>query len=172
MSRIIVVNKKDEFVCHKERDDRNKTDIIRVSGLLLINPKNETLIAQRALSKVHDPGKWGTAVAGTVEEGETYISNIIKEAEEEIGLKISEKDLISGDYGYVETSHKYFRQLFYIRTDLPISSFKIDQNEVAEIRWVPISELLKLSKEKPKDFIASFPKIIGILSKLGSERSQ
>ena len=32
------------------------------------------------------PEVWGPAVSGTNEEGETYDSNIIKEAQEEIGL--------------------------------------------------------------------------------------
>lgn len=156
MTRIPIVNEKDEIIGYKDRDNRNKTDITRVSGLLLINSKSETLIAQRALDKVHDPGKWGPAVAGTVEEGETYASNIIKEAEEEIGLKITEKDLVPGTYEYVETSHKYFRQIYIIKTDLPLSAFKINKNEVAEIRWIKIEELRRWYKEKPEDFIASF----------------
>jgi len=44
-------------------------------------------LAQRSFNKTHNPGQWGPAVAGTNDEGETYESNIIKEAEEEIVLR-------------------------------------------------------------------------------------
>lgn len=44
-------------------------------------------MARRAYTKKHDPWKWVPAVAGTIEEGETYEADMIKEAEEELGLK-------------------------------------------------------------------------------------
>src|SRR3989338_6564599 len=91
MTKIIVVNEKDEIIGYKDRDDRNETDIIRVSALILLNSKNQTLIARRALNKILDSGKWGPAAAGTLEEGGSYLSNIIKEAQEEIGFKASKK---------------------------------------------------------------------------------
>ena len=78
MTNVIIVNEKDEVIGSKPRDDRNQTDIIRVSGLLVFNPKGEVLLSRRGLNKINDPGKWGPSVAGTVEEGETYASNIIK----------------------------------------------------------------------------------------------
>ncbi len=166
MTRIPIVNEKDEIIGYRGREDGNDTDITRVAGLWVINSKNEVLIAQRALNKIYDPGKWGPSAAGTVEEGESYASNIIKEAEEEIGLKISEENLIAGTKEYVETSHKYFRQMYFVKSDLPNSAFKIDKNEVAEIRWISILELKKWFDEKPEDFTLSFGATIKALSNL------
>ncbi len=156
MSKLIIVNDKDEIISAKEGKDRTADDIIRVAGLWLFNSKKEALIAQRAHDKVHDPGKWGPSVAGTVEEGETYVSNIIKEAKEEIGLTLSEADLISGQHGFVSTGHKYWYQSFFAKSDLPISAFTIQKREVAEIRWIGIDELLAWIRERPDDFIQSF----------------
>ena len=42
-------------------------------------PFIENPIFLRSFTKSHDPGKWGPAVAGTVEEGETY--NFLKEGQ-------------------------------------------------------------------------------------------
>src|SRR3989338_10763955 len=84
--RIPIVNEQDEIIGYKDRKDRNKVDIARITGLWLWNEKGEALLAQRSFNKKMHPGMWGPAVAGTVEEGETYESNIIKESEEEIGL--------------------------------------------------------------------------------------
>jgi NADH pyrophosphatase NudC (nudix superfamily) len=41
-------------------------------------------LTQRAATKKNDPDKRTSAVAGTVEKGETFETNIIKETQEEI----------------------------------------------------------------------------------------
>src|SRR3989338_11488629 len=87
MKDIIIVNENDEIIGFKKRGTLKPEDIYRVSALWIENSKGEVLLAQRSFSKKHHPGLWGPAVAGTNEEGETYEENIIKEAEEEVGLK-------------------------------------------------------------------------------------
>lgn len=156
MSKVIVVNEKDEVLGYKDRDDRNTQDIIRVAGIWIFNRNKEVLIAQRSLSKIHDPGKWGPSVAGTVEEGETYTSNIIKEVEEELGIIIQDSDLVIGPKSLRATSHKYFSQAFFTEYDAPISDFITAQDEVEQIKWIHIEELVALVKQKPEDFLASF----------------
>lgn len=153
--RVIVVNEKDEVIGHKERKDANEHDITRISGLWIFNSNKELLLAQRSFNKTHSRGKWGPAVAGTVEEGETYVSNIIKEAREELGVTITEEQLITGPHEFRETSHKYFHQTYAVKVDLPIESFKLQEEEVASIRWVPIEELCRWVREKPDDFTPS-----------------
>lgn len=157
---IIVVDEQDRIVGHKKRDDRNEQDIVRVAGIFVFNSNKETLIAQRSLNKVFNPGKWGPAAAGTLEEGETYISNIVKETEEEIGVKIDKKDLVLGPYEFVNTKHRYFRQIYYIKLDLPISNFKIQKEEVEGLRWVKIEELENWLTRSPEDFTESSPKLM------------
>ncbi len=141
--KIIIVNDKDEIIGAKERESLDYVkDIYRVSALWLINNKGEYLLAKRALTKKHYPGKWGPAVAGTLEEGESYESNIIKEAEEELGLKNikpekSVKELVKGKYNH-------FTQLFFLRLGVKLSDLKADRDEVAEIRWFSMDEILDL----------------------------
>ncbi len=154
--KVIVVSDKDEIIGYKDRKDRNQSDIIRVSGLWLVNDKNEVLIAQRALDKIHDPGVWGPSAAGTVEEGETYTSNVLKEAEEELGIVLNEQDLIAATPRFVETSHKYFCMFYFAKTNLLITDFKIQKDEVEQIRWISVTDLKKWFSEKPGDFISSF----------------
>ena len=82
--RIPIVNEEDEIIKIIDSTERMKGDIGRVSALWITNEKGEILLAQRSFTKKRDPGVWDPAVAGTVEEGETYEQNIIKEAEEEL----------------------------------------------------------------------------------------
>jgi isopentenyldiphosphate isomerase len=106
-----VVDGNDEYIGDKERSELDfQKDIYRVAALWLTNSANEVLIAQRKFSKDRDPGLWGPAVAGTVEPGETYETNIYKEAEEEIGL--SGLVFTLGPKLRVKTPRNYFCQWY------------------------------------------------------------
>lgn len=153
-SKIIIVDKNDNMIASKEREILEAKDIWRVSALWLTNSKGQILMARRALNKIHNPGKWGPAAAGTVEEGETYDFNIIKEAEEEIGLKNLE--LKKGSKTKNSTGkYEYFCQWFTAKIDKPIEEFKIQKSEVAEVRWFSKEELRKKLRENPGEFIYS-----------------
>ncbi len=151
--KIPIVNEQDEIIGYKDRRERDSKHICRVTGLWITDQEGNILLAQRALSKKHDPGLWGPAVAGTVEEGETYESNVIKEAEEEIGLT-GFKPLV-GQKIRRSTSHEYFVQWFtaVIEHNYP---FKKQDDEVEEIRWFTKNEVDKLLEEKPEMFLTNF----------------
>jgi len=156
MRKIIVVNKKDEIIGTKEFDAIESKDIYRISALWIINSKNEVLIAQRALSKKIDPGKWGPSVAGTLDEGEAYESNIVKEAEEEIGLKL--EDFKKGPKIKViveSVGRQFFCQSYIAKLDKKISDFTIQKDEVEKIQWIPIKELILDIKNNPEKYTAS-----------------
>src|SRR3989338_2507367 len=130
--RITIVNEQDEIIGYKDRKNRNTVDITRITALWLWNEKGEALLAQRAFSKSINPGLWGPAVAGTVEEGETYASNIVKEAEEEIGLK-NLRPVLDQKLRRT-TKHAYFAQWFVatISSDYPLVK---QDSEVEAIKW-------------------------------------
>ena len=151
MAKIIIVNENDEMIGLKERAELLPEDIYRVATLWITNSKGNILLAQRSKQKKHDPGKWGPAVAGTVEENETYESNIVKEAEEEIGLsgidfQVGPKIRKSGD-------HNFFSQRFMVCVDREISEFKIQKDEVGQIKWFRREDLLKDIEENPDNYL-------------------
>jgi isopentenyldiphosphate isomerase len=153
--RIPIVNENDEILEYKDRSSRLPNEITRVASLWLGNEKGEILLAQRSFKKKDSPGLWGPAVAGSVEEGETYESNIIKEAEEEIGLK--KLIPIEGPKHLRHTSHRYFSQVFFVIVPNDYPFIKQDE-EVEEIRWFNKEELFKLLEEKPEMFLKSVKK--------------
>ena len=150
--RIPIVNEQDEIIGYKDGKDRNTIDITRITALWLWNEKGEALLAQRGLKKKLNPGLWGPAVAGTVEEGETYESNILKEMEEEIGLRNVIPTL--GPKLRRNTSHSYFVQWFFatINSDYPLVK---QDSEVESIKWFSKEELFKLFEVKPEIFLKS-----------------
>jgi isopentenyl-diphosphate delta-isomerase len=154
--KVIVVDKEDNIIGYKDRYDRNPNDIIRIAGLWMFNSKGEVLIAQRAINKQSNPGKWTASVGGTLEEGETYLTNIIKETKEEVGVSVEEKDLIVGPHRMISVGHNCFCQAYFTKIDLPESSFVLQKEEVEKVRWISIDDLLAWSKEKPEDFAPFF----------------
>lgn len=152
-TKIIIVDENDRVIDYKERELLEQNDIYRVSALLIVNSQGQVLLARRALSKKQHPGLWGPSVAGTVDEGETYDDNIIKEADEELGLEHirpikKNKIRISGDYNY-------FGQWYILRLDKAIDDFRIDPVEVAEVRWINKEDLLEEVENSPEKFTAS-----------------
>ncbi|HTE49174.1 MAG TPA: NUDIX hydrolase [Candidatus Paceibacterota bacterium] len=147
--RIQIVNDKDEIIGYKDHNDRDpQKDIFRVTGLWITAGNGDILLAQRSF-KTQGAGLWGPAVAGTVEEGETYESNILKEAEEEIGL-VGIKPII--DRKMKSVNNEYFIQWFTAIVDRGYS-FKKQDEEVEAVQWFKKEEIVKLLKEKPRMFL-------------------
>ena len=159
--KIPIVNEQDEIIGYKERNDLDTKDIIRVTGLWVTSSEGDILLARRALIKKYHAGVWGPAVSDTVEEGETYESNIIKEMEEEIGLsgvmpQISFKKRMS-------TGHEYFGQWFTVVVSRDYK-FKKQDEEVEELRWFSKDEIHKLVEEKPEIFVPDFKEAVKCLN--------
>lgn len=170
MSKIIVVDENDNEIGFKERSEIGPDDIYRVSGLWLTNSKGKILLAQRSFNKhpAHSPGKWGPAVAGTVEKGETYEENIKKEIEEEIGLK--DLKLRSVETKFRDTGvRKYFVQIFTAKYDMPAEEFKIPKDEVWQVKWFSKKELKTLLKNKSEDFVTSMKTIFDEMEALNED---
>lgn len=153
-SKIIIVDENDSIIGCKERSTEIKEGIYRVSALWIINPKGQVLLARRQLDKGHDPGKWGPAVAGTLEEGETYESNIIKEAEEEIGIKNIKFEKI--DKIRVKGKYNYFCQYFLLKIDKEAEEFNFNKKEVLELKWFSKQEIRDIAKNHPENFTSSY----------------
>jgi isopentenyl-diphosphate delta-isomerase len=163
MSRIPVVDENDELIGYKERSDRSPEDIYRVSALWLTNSRGDVLIARRALNKIHNPGQWGPAVAGTVDEGETYEENIVKEIEEEIDLK--NVQLKEGPKRRVKGERfNYFCQWYFAESNKRAEDFNIAKDEVEEVAWVSKEELTRKIKENPESFLRNMEEWVSLFS--------
>lgn len=157
--KIIIVDKDDNPIGLKCRDQIDPAvDIYRVSSIWITNTRGDILIAQRKFTKKNSPGKWGPAVAGTVEEGETYEENAYKEVREEIGidniiLKKAKKIFLGGN-------RKKFSQWYTGVIDRNVDEFEIQEEEVEAVKWITPEDLIKDSQQNPDKYLASMPLMI------------
>ncbi|OGI73354.1 hypothetical protein A3E33_02000 [Candidatus Nomurabacteria bacterium RIFCSPHIGHO2_12_FULL_40_77] len=111
--RIPIVNEQDNLLYFKDKSERDKRkEITRSSSLIIFNEKGEVLLAKRSKNKKNSPNVWGPSAEGSLEEGDTYESNAIKEAEEEIGIKL-DNVIIGPKRRESDNYHEYFIQCFF-----------------------------------------------------------
>ena len=157
MSLCTLVDKDDTVVGYKERDQVEPGDIYRITSLWVVNSKREVLLAQRVMTKKNDPGKWGPAVAGTIENKESYDEGVAKEAREELG--ITDVEFITGPKLFIKDNGYgmgYFCQTYIAKLDWPTEKFKAQAEEVAAIKWVAVPDLQRQVAAHPEQFTASF----------------
>lgn len=156
--KLVITDETDTPIGIKERDALTETDIYRVARLLIINSKGQLLLAQRALTKKKDPGVWGLAVEGTLEEGETYESNIRKEASEEIGIHVDHLQL--GPKLRMTGKYNHYCQFFIYKADLETASLKLQDEELAAVQWYTPETLKQEVAANPQKFGYNFALIL------------
>ncbi|MEK7175320.1 MAG: NUDIX domain-containing protein [Patescibacteria group bacterium] len=160
--KIIIVDENDKIIGYKNRGSLDENDIYRVSALWITNSNGQILLARRHHTKVKHPNMWGPAVAGTVEESESYEENIIKEMEEELGIKNME--IIIGPKVKIDNQYHHFGQWYTLVVDMELKQFKIQEDEVEEIKWFSPEEFKKQFQEHPEEFLPTMKKYFELFS--------
>nr|WP_321222645.1 NUDIX domain-containing protein [uncultured Psychroserpens sp.] len=110
----------------------------------LYNSYGNILLQQRAASKEICPLLWDVSVAGHIDAGETPEQAAVREAKEEIGVDISEENLLK--IGVFECFNSYpngiidneFHHTFIIKTSYRLEDFKLQREEVEALKYVSI----------------------------------
>lgn len=155
----IIVDENDKVIGEKEKNEITPTDIYRVSSLLLKNSKGQILLSQRSFNKKpeNNPGKWSPSVNGTVEIGETYESNLVKEIEEELGLtNLSLKKVAKS---LVRRNSTFFVETYISTLDIDSKDIEIKKDEVEQVKWFNVDELKNLLRLCPEIFVPEFAEV-------------
>jgi len=157
-SLLAIVDNNDKVIGSKDKNQLTSNDIYRVARLLIVNSKGELSLAQRAFIKKKDPGLWGLAVEGTVEADETYESNILKEAQEEIGVNLSNLEL--GPKLRMQGKYNHWCQFFISRANYDIDQLTLQEEELETVKWFDRVSLQKEFKLHPENFGYRFDLIL------------
>ncbi len=160
-----IVDKDDTVISFKERTDVDPTvDIVRSASLWITNTNGDILLAQRKLTKRNNPGKWSEAVGGTVEDEDDYESTMLREASEEIGLKVDSYEL--GPKQYIDAPAKYFVQWYTTVIDQPIETFHIQEEELEQLAWISEEQFIKELRDTPEKYIDEMQEIARLFIKM------
>lgn len=132
----------------------------REVALWIMNEQGNILLQKRAADKKLHPNKWGIC-AGHVDAGETVDEAMIRELEEELGLRVSLDELdfmfISKEQSEFPSGRKnyVFYYAYFLRTDLEISDYKIQTAELSEVKYIPFEELRRIIETRDPNFTFS-----------------
>ncbi|MBR9847461.1 MAG: NUDIX domain-containing protein, partial [Algicola sp.] len=115
----------------------------------------DILLQQRAASKAICPLLWDVSVAGHIDAGETPEQASVREAKEEIGIDLSEDQLLK--IGVFKCFQSYpdgitdneFHNTFIAEIDSDIEDLQPQKEEVEALKFVSVSEFeMLLSKSE------------------------
>lgn len=134
-----------EIIERKEAHDRNL--LHNEIAVFIVNSSNQILLQKRSANKRFNPNKWGLC-AGHVAVHESLKSAAIRELEEEIGIKFSEKELISfADREILrKDTNSHITYFYYLKCNLLESDFIIQEEELSAVKWFDIDKIINLVK--------------------------
>lgn len=101
----------------------------------MINDKKGILLQKRLSSKEIEPNKWAWH-GGHVIAFEDTTDAIIRETEEELGIKLAKNNIILLlTLKRNKMPNKQFTYAYYTFCNYPIDKFNIQKEEVSEIKW-------------------------------------
>ena len=112
---------------------------------VIINSKNEILIAKRSETKKKEPLKW-ELTGGGLKAGETSLQGILRETREEIGMEFIPEEAIFLKEIRKDEVPADFKDLWLFKKDVPIDEIKFEDGEVADAKWVTIDQFLQIKE--------------------------
>lgn len=118
----------------------------------IVNEKGEILLQKRAPQKDRHPNMWGvSSVGGHLSAGDEILDAAVREVKEEVGLKIKPEDLkkigickFAAPEDGTGFNNKEFRHIFFLKIDKKVEDLVMQEDEVSELKFVPIEEFKKL----------------------------
>lgn len=114
----------------------------RTTDIAVINSKNEILCHKRSMLKDTGKGLWDACFGGHMAPGIEAVDGAVLELKEESGLDAKPSDLkYITTIKHIRGNNKEFRHLFIYRWDGSADDLKLEEDEVSEVKWIPIEEV-------------------------------
>ncbi len=112
----------------------------RTVSCWIMNEKGEILLQKRTANKVRNPNKWAKT-GGQVDSGESVEHAIYREVKEELGIEIPKEQINIVNIHKSSDKNKRFAYNFLFIVNYQIDEYKLQKEEVAEVKYVKIEEM-------------------------------
>lgn len=112
----------------------------RTVSCWIMNEKGEILLQKRTANKVRNPNKWAKT-GGQVDSGESVEHAIYREVKEELGIEIPKEQINIVNIHKSSDKNKRFAYNFLFIVNYHIDEYKLQKEEVAEVKYVKIEEM-------------------------------
>ena len=133
-SLIVFEKPADKAIYLQNKPDREKTGLVKPD---IENDKGEFLIQKTSEEK----GGRYSSTGGHINHGEDTLSTIKREVLEEVGVDISNENIISLGHICVDFPLRF---IFYLKKNLDIDSFILQKEKVESISYMSVKTIKKL----------------------------
>lgn len=119
----------------------SENEHIAVAVIFIENNKGEFLMQKTSTEK----GGLFSSTGGHIDSGETPLSTIRREVEEELGINVDNETI--EEYGFI-LYDKPLRYMFYLKKDIDINDIKVQEEEVEYVKYMTKEEILNLIENK------------------------
>ncbi|MCY7408677.1 MAG: isopentenyl-diphosphate Delta-isomerase [Chitinophagales bacterium] len=158
---VVLVNRKGRKTGLAEKLEAHEKGLLhRAFSVFLFNDKNEMLLQQRAATKYHFAGLWSNACCSHPRVSEKILSAAKRRLKEELNLRASIKLKSTITYKFFDTESGLTEHEFdYIFIGKYDGKIDFNNDEVAAVKWISISQLKKEIKLNPEIFTPWFKEI-------------
>lgn len=159
---IAVVNEQDEPVGATNLFDAYGRGLIHRLARVFVEDGQGNVLLQKRSAHVLAPDRWSDSAAGHVDAEESYENAARREMYEEIGVRADNLEQIAHYLShdpYSDIVLHRFNAVF--RVVLPHDTvFKVNPEEVSEVRWFPIAEARDLAVNHPDQVTDGLAKVL------------
>lgn len=164
-NKLILVNEEDEEIGYCEKMNAHINEYLHRAFSLFIYNKtdNKLLIHKRALGKYHSGGLWTNSCCSHPKYGENLIDSVIRRTKEELGLDISSYIDNLREVGkfhyykkFTDCAENEIDHIFML-TIYKQPMLDVDPDEMDDVQWKNINEIVQKLAENPDQFTAWFP---------------
>lgn len=149
-----VLNEKGEYTGNIETREKCHKEGLwhKAVALFIVNSKNQVLLQKRSKTKKLWPNMWDITAGGHVLAGEFGFEAIIREADEELGIKLDEQDItfvgsaistnIKGDI-----VNNHFNEFYIVNKEVNECELTLKEEEVSDIKWIEKEEIIERIKD-------------------------
>lgn len=155
--QVVCVDLNDKEIGIAEKMEAHRLGLLhRAVSVFLFNTKGEMLIQKRALSKYHSGGLWANACCSHPIPGESSLMAAERRLFEELGIKaqLSFRDVFH--YRAAVGLDLIEHEIDHLFTGLYDGASRLDPNEVEEVKWMPVSEIISDMAQNPEKYTAWF----------------
>lgn len=158
---VVLINSKDEVLGSMKKMEAHENGLLhRAFSVFLFNEKGEMLLQKRAESKYHSPKQWTNAVCSHPRMNETYEEAAKRRMDEELGIDVEIEKKFHFLYKAEVGDQLWEHELDHVFTGNYEGDFKLNPEEVSEVRYISMEDLETEMKANPEHFTEWFKIIL------------
>ena len=158
---VVLINSKDEVLGSMKKMEAHENGLLhRAFSVFLFNEKGEMLLQKRASCKYHSPNQWTNAVCSHPRMNETYEEAAKRRMQEELGIDVEIEKKFHFLYKAEVGDQLWEHELDHVFTGSYEGEFKLNPEEVAEVRYISMEDLETEMKANPEHFTEWFKIIL------------